>query len=104
MQAEHLAQALEVLHAADFRVEAQSREALAHAALQVEEPAFGNFEGDESGGLETRDLGAKLAADGAGGAGHHRYLAAQTVADAPPVELDRLTAQNIFDGHLADLT
>ena len=61
-----------------------------------------NIQNDELLGLIFGDLTAKLAADGAAASGHKNGLTLQEIRQDRRVQLDRLSAEQIFHLHILD--
>src|ERR1022692_2391154 len=102
--AQDLVQAGAILYAPDLRVEGRFREGLAHFAVDFEQGGLGDFESNNSGGVEACNLPAEFGADGPGRAGDQYDFASEHAADLVLFQLHGVAAEQILNRHLADLS
>lgn len=103
-----LAHATRIRHRGEQRhdprhARAQAFQSLQQFAMDAVEREFGAVHQQQCGCIARDDLSAKLAADGAAGAGHQHHLAANVLAEQDRMGRDGVTPQEVFDVQFAQV-
>ncbi len=82
--------------------DAQAGKHVGQLEMRLKEAIFRTFDEKQRFGTQLANEAAQLRADAAAGAGHEDGLVLHNFADEMAIEVHRGTAQQIFEGHLAD--